>query len=136
MSTVDRVVIVGGGLTGAKTAEALREQGYAGALTLVGAEAELPYQRPPLSKGYLAGTEPWEKALVLTREWYDAHDVQLRLGVRVDGIDPAAHQVRLADGTSLGYDRLVLAASAGGPGRLPCLDRRRGFDRRLPGMGA
>ena len=112
MSTVDRVVIVGGGLAGAKAAEALREQGYAGALTLVGAEDELPYQRPPLSKGYLAGTEPWEKALVLTREWYDAHDVELRLGVRADAIDPATHEVRLADGSSLGYDRLVLATGS------------------------
>ena len=112
MSTVDRVVIVGGGLAGAKSAEALREQGYAGALTLVGAEHELPYQRPPLSKGYLAGTEPWEKALVLTREWYDAHDVELRLGVRAEGIDPAAHRVRLADGSSLDYDRLVLATGS------------------------
>jgi NADPH-dependent 2,4-dienoyl-CoA reductase/sulfur reductase-like enzyme len=112
MSTVDRVVIVGGGLAGAKAAEALREQGYDGTLTLVGAEDELPYQRPPLSKGYLAGTEPWEKALVLTREWYAAHDVELRLGCRASGIDPAAHQVLLADETSLGYDRLVLATGS------------------------
>jgi NADPH-dependent 2,4-dienoyl-CoA reductase/sulfur reductase-like enzyme len=112
MSTVDRVIIVGGGLAGAKTAEALREQGFAGALTLVGQEDELPYQRPPLSKGYLAGTEPWEKAVVLTREWYDEHDVQLQLGTAVSRLDPAAHQVSLADGTSLGYDRLVLATGS------------------------
>lgn len=112
MSTVDRVVIVGGGLGGARAAEALREQGFAGALTLVGAEDELPYQRPPLSKGYLASTEPWEKALVLTREWYDEHDVELRLGIRATGIDPAAHQVLLAIGTSLGYDRLILSTGS------------------------
>lgn len=112
MSTVERVVIVGGGLGGAKAAEALREQGFTGALTLVGAEDELPYQRPPLSKGYLAGTEPWEKALVLTREWYDAHEVELRLGVRATGIEPAAHQVLLGDGTSLGYDRLILSTGS------------------------
>ena len=112
MSTVERVVIVGGGLGGAKTAEALREQGFTGSVTLVGAEQELPYQRPPLSKGYLTGSDPWEKAVVLTREWYDEHDVELRLGVPVAALDPAAHQVSLADGTTLDYDRLVLATGS------------------------
>jgi 3-phenylpropionate/trans-cinnamate dioxygenase ferredoxin reductase subunit len=108
----DRVVIVGGGLAGAKTAEALREQGYAGAVTLVGAEDELPYERPPLSKGYLMGKDEFEKAVVHPEKWYAEHDVELRRGVRVTAIDRAAHEVELDDGTRLPYGALVLATGS------------------------
>ena len=80
------VVVVGGGLAGAKTVEALRDQGYAGRLVLVGAENDLPYERPPLSKGYLLGTASFEDARVHPAEWYDEHDVELRLGVRATAV--------------------------------------------------
>jgi 3-phenylpropionate/trans-cinnamate dioxygenase ferredoxin reductase component len=108
----DTVVIVGGGLAGAKTAEALREQGYAGSVTLVGAEDELPYERPPLSKGYLMGKDEFEKAVVHPEKWYAEHDVDLRRAVRVTAIDRAAHEVELDDGTRLPYGALVLATGS------------------------
>jgi 3-phenylpropionate/trans-cinnamate dioxygenase ferredoxin reductase subunit len=108
----ETVVIVGGGLAGAKTAQALREQGYAGSVTLVGAEEELPYERPPLSKGYLMGKDEFEKAVVHPEEWYAEHDVDLRRGVRVTAIDRAAHEVELDDGTRLPYGALVLATGS------------------------
>ena len=112
------IVIVGGGLGGAKTAGALRELGYTGALTLFAAEPHLPYERPPLSKGYLLGQSPIEDATVYPREWYAVHDVDLRLGTRVEAIDPGAHQVRASDGSTTAYDRLVLATGAV-PRKLP-----------------
>jgi NADPH-dependent 2,4-dienoyl-CoA reductase/sulfur reductase-like enzyme len=108
----ESVVIVGGGLAGAKTAEALREQGYAGPVTLLAAEDELPYERPPLSKGYLMGKDEFEKAVVHPEEWYAEHDVDLRRGVRVTAVDRAAHEVELEDGTRLPYGALVLATGS------------------------
>lgn len=110
--TPDSVVIVGGGLAGAKTAEALREQGYAGPVTLLAAEDELPYERPPLSKAYLAGKDGFEKAVVHPEEWYAEHDVVLRRGAQVTALDRAAHEVELADGTRLPYGALVLATGS------------------------
>ena len=108
----ERIVIIGGGLGGAKAAEALRGAGYRGALTLVGAEPQLPYERPPLSKGYLQGSAPFDDAVVHPQQWYADNDVDLRLGVRTTAIDRAAHAVSLDDGTSLGYDKLLLATGA------------------------
>ena len=110
--TPESVVIVGGGLAGAKAAEALRERGYAGMVTLLAAEDELPYERPPLSKGYLAGKEDFAKAVVHPEEWYAEHDVGLRRGVDVTRIDRDAHEVELADGTRVPYAVLVLATGA------------------------
>ena len=111
-SAPDSVVIVGGGLAGAKTAEALREQGYAGPVTLLAGEGELPYERPPLSKGYLAGKDEFEKAVVHPQEWYAEKDVDLRRGTEVAAIDRDAHEVELADGSRLPYGALVLATGA------------------------
>ena len=68
----------------------LRESGFDGHIVLYGAEAHPPYERPPLSKGYLMGDDSFESALVQPLEWYDAHDVDLRLGTRVTAVDPAA----------------------------------------------
>jgi NADPH-dependent 2,4-dienoyl-CoA reductase/sulfur reductase-like enzyme len=118
MSTPDSVVIVGAGLAGAKTAEALRDKGFRAAVTLVGEESELPYERPPLSKGYLCGQSPFTDAVVHPREWYAENDVVLRLGTRVERIDAGAHTVRLSDGDLLPYGALVLATGAA-PRRLP-----------------
>ncbi|MGC0314234.1 NAD(P)/FAD-dependent oxidoreductase [Kitasatospora acidiphila] len=111
-------VIVGGGLAGAKAAETLRAEGYQGPLVLIGEEPERPYERPPLSKGYLQGKEDREKIYVHPEEWYRKHDVELRLGTAVTAIDPAAHRLTLNDGSSLDYAKLLLTTGAS-PRRLP-----------------
>jgi NADPH-dependent 2,4-dienoyl-CoA reductase/sulfur reductase-like enzyme len=112
------VVIVGGGLAGAKTAEALRDRGYEGPITLIGDEADLPYERPPLSKGYLAGEAQFDDAVVHPRQWYDEHGVTLRLQTHVAAVHPADREVELADGSRIGYGALLLATGAE-PRRLP-----------------
>jgi 3-phenylpropionate/trans-cinnamate dioxygenase ferredoxin reductase component len=111
-------VIVGASLAGAKAAETLRQEGFDGPLTLIGEEAERPYERPPLSKDYLLGKADRETIYVHPRPWYAAHDIDLRLGVRVTGIDPAERQVRLADDSRLGYAKLLLTTGST-PRRLP-----------------
>ncbi|GII77243.1 pyridine nucleotide-disulfide oxidoreductase [Sphaerisporangium rufum] len=105
-------VIVGAGLAGAKAAEALREQGFDGRITLVGAEPHRPYERPPLSKGYLAGTAGRAGVFVHPEDWYAGHDVELRLGVAATGLDRGARRVELDGGGMIGYDRLLLATGA------------------------
>jgi NADPH-dependent 2,4-dienoyl-CoA reductase/sulfur reductase-like enzyme len=112
MSSPERVVVVGGGLAGGKTTEALRHLGLGGEITLVGAESHLPYERPPLSKDYLAGKSTFDEALVNTEDWYSDNEVELELGSRIDLIDPAAHDARLSDGTRTHYDKLVLATGS------------------------
>ena len=112
MTDARRFVIVGGGLAGAKGAEALREAGFEGSVVLLGAEEHLPYERPPLSKGYLKTGEGLEDAFVHTRQWYAAHDVTVRTGTRVVAIDRAAHQVETDAGERIGYDRLLLATGS------------------------
>jgi 3-phenylpropionate/trans-cinnamate dioxygenase ferredoxin reductase subunit len=118
MTGTDPLVIVGGGLAGAKAAETLRGEGYDGPLVLVAAEPENPYERPPLSKGYLLGTAEREKARVLDADWYATNDVDLRTGVPVTGLDPAAHRVTLGTGEELPYGKLLLATGSS-PRRLP-----------------
>ena len=105
-------VIVGAALAGAKTAEALREEGFDGRIVLVGAENELPYERPPLSKEYLRGEQPREKARVHDEGFYESHDIELRLGTTATAVDPGAQEVELDGGERLGYDRLLLATGA------------------------
>ncbi|MFD5562767.1 NAD(P)/FAD-dependent oxidoreductase [Kitasatospora griseola] len=112
------IVVVGASLAGAKAAEALRAEGYAGPITLVGDEHERPYERPPLSKGYLLGKEEREKIYVHPAGWYEEHGVTLRLGVAATAIDPAAHTVALAGGDRLPYSKLLLATGSS-PRRLP-----------------
>ena len=80
-------VIIGGGLAGAKAVETLRAEGFAGRVILIGEERDHPYERPPLSKGYLLGKEPRDKVFVHEPAWYAEHDVDLRLGQPVDAID-------------------------------------------------
>jgi 3-phenylpropionate/trans-cinnamate dioxygenase ferredoxin reductase subunit len=105
-------VIVGAGLTGAKAAETLREQGFSGPVVLLGSEPERPYERPPLSKGLLLGTAERASVHVHDAGWYASHDVELRTGSRVTGLDRAAHRVRLAGNDEIGYDKLLLATGA------------------------
>jgi 3-phenylpropionate/trans-cinnamate dioxygenase ferredoxin reductase subunit len=115
---MDGYVIVGASLAGAKAAQALREEGFGGPVTLIGEEQERPYERPPLSKDYLLGKAERETIYVHPPSWYAEHDVDLRLGVRVSGVDPAAHQVELADGSRVGYAKLLLTTGSS-PRRLP-----------------
>ena len=117
-------VIVGAGVAGAKAAETLRSEGFTGPLVLIGEEGERPYERPPLSKDYLLGKAERDTIFVHPESWYAGHDVDLRLGVAVTGIDTAAHQVRLADGSEVGYGKLLLATGSS-PRLLP-----------VPGAGA
>ncbi|MEV4533222.1 FAD-dependent oxidoreductase [Asanoa sp. NPDC049518] len=105
-------VIVGAGLGGAKAAETLREEGFTGPVVLIGDERERPYERPPLSKGYLLGKDEREKIYVHTPQWYAEHDVDLRLGTRVTAVDPAAHRVTMADGSRLDYAKLLLTTGS------------------------
>jgi NADPH-dependent 2,4-dienoyl-CoA reductase/sulfur reductase-like enzyme len=105
-------VIVGASLAGAKAAQTLRDEGFDGAVVLIGAEPERPYERPPLSKDVLLGKAGPETAFVHETAWYAEHDVDLRLGVRVVSLDRAARQVRLEDGSTVGYTRLLLATGA------------------------
>ncbi len=104
-------VIVGGGLAGAKAAETLRAAGFDGEVVLFGTEPELPYERPPLSKGYLLGKATRDSASVHPADWYAEHHVELRTGVTVAMIDPAAHLVTF-DGGTIHYDKLLLATGA------------------------
>lgn len=112
IASPDKVVIIGGGLAGAKAAEALRDKGFTGALTLISNESDAPYERPPLSKGYLTGKAQFEDALVHPLSWYDEHDIDLRLSVTAASFDPVAHTVALEDETILPYGKLLLATGA------------------------
>jgi 3-phenylpropionate/trans-cinnamate dioxygenase ferredoxin reductase subunit len=105
-------VIVGASLAGAKAAEQLRQDGFTGQVVLIGAESELPYERPPLSKGYLLGTQPREKAYVHDLPWYAEQNVALRLGVRVTALDAAAHTVTIDGAETLRYDKLLLTTGS------------------------
>ncbi len=109
---VQRVVIVGGGLAGAKTAEALRDEGYAGSIALFAAEPHLPYDRPPLSKAFLKGEQSAEDGYVLPEPWYAEHHVDLHLATAVTSVDAGAHEVVAIDGSRAAYDKLVLATGA------------------------
>jgi 3-phenylpropionate/trans-cinnamate dioxygenase ferredoxin reductase subunit len=109
---IDHVVIVGAGQAAAHTAETLRRKGHAGHITLIGDEGELPYQRPPLSKKYLAGDLEHDRLLLRSRMHYDEHRIALRLDQRVEAIDRARRSVHLADGSSPQYDALVIATGS------------------------
>jgi 3-phenylpropionate/trans-cinnamate dioxygenase ferredoxin reductase component len=103
------VVIVGGGLAAASAIETLRDEGYAGDLTLVGAEARRPYERPQLSKDVLKGAEFAE---LHDEGWYADREVSLALGLRATEVDPAARTVTVDDGRVLPYEALLLATGA------------------------
>jgi NADPH-dependent 2,4-dienoyl-CoA reductase/sulfur reductase-like enzyme len=104
-------VIVGGGLAGAKAAEALRAEGFDGEVVLFGSEPERPYERPALSKGYLLGKDTRDSVFVHSADWYAEHNVDLRTGITVAMIDPAAHLVTFGGGT-IAYDKLLFTTGA------------------------
>jgi 3-phenylpropionate/trans-cinnamate dioxygenase ferredoxin reductase subunit len=105
-------IIIGGGLAGAKAAEALRDQDFEGKVILVAQEEQLPYERPPLSKAYLAGKKTLAEFTVQDAAWYRDHDIDLRLGATVNAIDPQARTVRFDDGSIEAYDKLLLATGS------------------------
>ncbi|MGW8632456.1 NAD(P)/FAD-dependent oxidoreductase [Streptomyces sp. NPDC055793] len=106
-------VIVGGGLAGAKAAETLRTEGFTGRVILICDERDHPYERPPLSKGYLLGKEERDSVFVHEPAWYASHDIELHLGQTVVAIDRAAKTVHYGDdGTHVSYDKLLLATGA------------------------
>ncbi|MFF6977353.1 NAD(P)/FAD-dependent oxidoreductase [Streptomyces sp. NPDC008343] len=106
-------VIVGGGLAGAKAAETLRAEGFTGRVILICDERDHPYERPPLSKGYLLGKEERDSVFVHEPAWYARNDIELHLGQTVDRIDRTAKTVRFGeDGTVVHYDKLLLATGA------------------------
>ncbi|ANS65075.1 reductase [Streptomyces lincolnensis] len=106
-------VIVGGGLAGAKAAETLRAEGFTGRVILICDERDHPYERPPLSKGYLLGKEERDSVFVHEPAWYARNDIELHLGATVDAVDRTAKTVRFGeDGTLVRYDKLLLATGA------------------------
>ncbi|WP_095012270.1 NAD(P)/FAD-dependent oxidoreductase [Tsuneonella mangrovi] len=113
------IVIVGAGHGGAQAAIALRSQGFTGSIMLIGRDREPPYERPPLSKEYLARDKPFERIYIRPPQFWEERDVNLRLGAVVTTVDPVAHTVRLADGSEVGYGKLIWSAG-GDPRRLSC----------------
>ena len=106
------IVIVGAGQAGATAATELRDRGHDGPIVLIGAEGHPPYERPPLSKGYLLGNDPFEAAYVHEPQWYADHDVELHLGTMVTGVDLAGRRVATATGRDFSYDRLLIATGS------------------------
>ena len=118
--SADPFVIVGAGHAARRTAEALRARDAAARIVMIGAERELPYDRPALSKDALLSDGGEQRAFIRDAAWYDAQRIALRLGTRVEAIERDARRVRLDDGTTLPYARLVLATGSrvrafGGP---------------------
>ncbi|GAA0525952.1 pyridine nucleotide-disulfide oxidoreductase [Saccharopolyspora subtropica] len=118
MAGSETFVIVGAGMAGAKGAQALREQGFDGRIVLIGDERHRPYERPPLSKGYLMGNTDFDTAYVHEERWYADNRVDLQLGTSVRRIDRSLRQVELPDGSRLDFDKLLLATGAN-PRSLP-----------------
>jgi 3-phenylpropionate/trans-cinnamate dioxygenase ferredoxin reductase subunit len=113
------VLIVGAGHGGAQAAIALRQAKFEGSIGIVGAEPDLPYERPPLSKDYLAGEKTFERILIRQENFWAERQVDMLLGRRVGSVDPAAQTVSLSDGTTIGYGDLIWA-TGGDARRLTC----------------
>jgi 3-phenylpropionate/trans-cinnamate dioxygenase ferredoxin reductase subunit len=109
---ISMILIIGGGQAGAQATDTLRRVGFAGRIVLIGDEPRLPYQRPPLSKKYLAGDLAEERLLIRHQSYYDEHRIELKLGLPATRIDPSARRVVLASGEELDYDRLLLCVGA------------------------
>ncbi len=119
MTTHADIVIVGAGHGGAQAAIALRQRKYEGSIAIVGEEPEIPYERPPLSKDYLAGEKPFERILIRPPGFWDEREVTMLTGRRVVAVDPSAHLVTTEDGGTIGYGKLIWAAG-GHARRLSC----------------
>ncbi len=110
--TVGTVVIIGGGAAGIAAAEMLRREGHSGRIVMLSDDDAAPYDRPNLSKDYLAGKAPEEWLPLFSDSFYKKHNIELRLGARADAIDAKGKRVRLADGGAEGFDALLLATGA------------------------
>ena len=106
------IVIIGGGVAAGTAAKTLRKEQYEGDITVVTEEPHPPYQRPPLSKGYLAGDEGLDAVILQPEGWYADQGIDLRTSTRAVSLDPAAHQIELEDGSLLRYDSALLATGA------------------------
>jgi len=115
---LDHVVVVGASLAGVRAMETLRAEGFTGRITAIGGEPHLPYDRPPLSKQFLAGDWDAERIALRKPDAMEALGIEWRLGVRASSLDVAAREVALADGATVGYDGLIIATGAA-PRRLP-----------------
>jgi 3-phenylpropionate/trans-cinnamate dioxygenase ferredoxin reductase subunit len=109
---ISTVLIIGGGHAGAQAIDTLRREGFGGRIVLVSEEPELPYQRPPLSKKFLAGELAAERLPFRHQSFYDEHRIELKLGIRAMRLDPAGRRVTLSNGEEVGYDRLLLCLGA------------------------
>ncbi len=116
---ISSILIIGGGQAGAQAIDTLRREGFEGRLVLVSDEPDLPYQRPPLSKKFLAGELAAERLPFRHQAFYDAHRIELKLGIRATRLDPAARRVGLSNGEDIVYDRLLLCLGAASR-RLTC----------------
>ena len=112
------VVIVGTGHGGAQAAIALRQHGHEGSILMIGRDAAPPYERPPLSKEYLAGDKGFERIMIRPEKFWADKDIALRLGAAVTAIDPVRHAVTLSDGGQVTYRKLIWSGG-GDPRRLP-----------------
>ena len=117
--TAADLVIVGTGHGGAQAALALRQHGFAGSILMIGRDREPPYERPPLSKEYLAGEKPFERMLIRPAGFWAERDVQLMLETNVSRLDPAAKELTVSGGATVSYGTLVWAAG-GDARRLSC----------------
>ena len=113
------VIIVGTGHGGSQAAIALRQLGFAGAILMIGRDKELPYERPPLTKDYLAGEKPFERMLVRPEAFWVERGIALRLGVNVAKVDPGARTIALSGGEPISYGALIWSAG-GDARRLAC----------------
>lgn len=107
-----RVVIIGAGHAGGAAAAALRQYGHSGEIVLIGDEPVAPYQRPPLSKAWLKGELEVDRLLLRPDDFYADNGITLRLGQRVEALDPAARTIGLSDGARLDYDAAILATGS------------------------
>ena len=112
LTGASRIVVIGGGQAGAQALQSLRQGGYAGALTLVGDEPALPYQRPPLSKAYMKGEMTEERLYFRPAPWYQDQDIEVILSTPAKSIDRANRTVELAHGGHLDYDALIIATGS------------------------
>lgn len=112
MTDTQNFIIVGGGLAGVSAAEELRKQGFNGTIQLVGKEPHAPYIRPPLSKGFLNGSDGLDAVYVHPKEWYAENNIDLHTDTNVHGVNADAHEITLAEGKSLRYDKLLLATGS------------------------
>ncbi len=113
------IIIVGTGHAGAQAAIALRQQGHEGSILMLGRDEVAPYERPPLSKEYLAGDKPFERIMIRPEQFWADKGIALKLGANVTEVDWAAHEIVLQSGERIGYRKLIWAGG-GDPRRLSC----------------